>query len=298
MKVLVTGSASHLAQAFLPKLCAAPQVAKITGVDLNPGHFQHEKFQAVQLDVRDARLPTLLKNHDALIHMAFVVLRGKMRAAEMHNINVTASQQLFAHAKATGISRILHLSSASVYGRGENLNEDSPFHPLPGFLYAQHKAELEAWLKVHHPHIICLRPHIILGPHAQPLLKTILRLPFYIQLPNPQPRLQCVHEEDVADAMMLSLLSNAHGAFNLAAADSFRLRDIIRQPHRLAFPVRLAVARWGLKTVWKWFGVGGEPAWLDGVDKTLTLDCSKAQREIGWHPKFSTAEAIASALKS
>lgn len=296
MKVLVTGSTSHLAQAFLPKLCAAPQVTQVTGIDIRSGNFQHEKFQEVQLDVRDAQLPALLKNQDALIHLAFVVLRGKMPAAEMHEINVSASQRLFDQARDAGISRIIHLSSASVYGSGEHLNEDSPLRPLPGFLYAQHKTELETWLKVHHPHIICLRPHIILGPHAQPLLKTIIRLPFYINLPNPQPQLQCIHEDDVADAMLLSLFSNVHGALNLSAPDSFSLKDITRQHHQLAIPVPFALAWSGLTTAWKWFGTGGEPAWLDGVDKTLTLDCSKAQRDIGWRPRFSSTEAIASVL--
>ena len=297
MKVLVTGSASHLAQAFLPKLCAAPEVTQVTGVDLSPGRFQHEKLRAIQMDIRDARLPALLQNQDALIHMAFVVLRGKMRAADMHDINVTASQHLFDHAKTAGIARIIHLSSASVYGSGEHLNEESAFHPLPGFLYAEHKAQLEIWLQAHHPQITCLRPHIILGPAAQPLLKTIIQMPFYIQLPNPQPRLQCVHEEDVADAIMLSLFSHTHGAFNLAAPDSFSLRDVIRQQYRLAIPLPLSVARAGLQTAWKWFGAGGEPAWLDGVDKTLTLDCSKTQKELGWHPNFSAAEALNSVIQ-
>lgn len=298
MKVLLTGSASHLAQACLPKLCAAPQITQVTGIDLNSSQFQHEKYRELQLDVRDSRLPALLKEQDALIHMAFVVLRGKMDAAEMHDINVSAGQQLFNHAKAAKISRIVHLSSASVYGSGEHLSEDSPFHPLPGFLYAQHKAELETWLKIHHPDIVCLRPHIILGPHAQPLLKTIIRLPFYIQLPDPQPRLQCLHEDDVADALLLSLFSGEHGAFNLAAADSFSLKDIIQQQHRFAVPVPLSIARTGLKTAWKWLGTGGEPAWLDGVGKTLTLDCSKTQRVFGWMPRFSSAQAIASVIKA
>lgn len=296
MKVLVTGSASHLAQAFLPKLCAVPQVLQVTGVDLNIGAFQHAKLREVQLDIRSTSLPTLLKGHDVLIHMAFVVLRGKMCASEMYDINVRASQNLFDHAKEAGISRVIHLSSASVYGSGEHLDENSPFHPLPGFLYAQHKTELENWLAQQHPHITCLRPHIILGPHAQPLLKSIIRLPFYIYLPNPQPQLQCVHEEDVADAMLLSLFSNVPGAFNLAAADSFNLKQVVRQAHRLVVPIPLRYARWGFRKLWQWFGTGGEPAWLDGIDKNLTLDCSKAHNELGWHPKFSSAEAIASVM--
>lgn len=295
MKIFITGSASHLAQALLPGLCESPLVSKVTGIDLRSSPFQHNKFLEMQMDVRDSRLPPLLKGQDALIHMAFVVLRGKVSTNDMFDINVTASQRLFDAAQDANINRMIHLSSASVYGSGCNLKETDTFNPLPGFLYAQHKATLEQWMTSHHPRAVRLRPHIILGPHAQPLLKTLIRQPFYIRLPDPQPLLQCVHESDVADAIQLALFSEAQGAYNLAAPDSFSFKAIIQKHHTLALPLPFGIARAALATSCKWFGVGGEPAWLDGVGKTLTVDCAKA-RALGWNPKFSSLGAIDSIM--
>ncbi|MEQ1668215.1 MAG: NAD-dependent epimerase/dehydratase family protein, partial [Sulfuriferula sp.] len=269
MRVLVTGSSSHLAQALLPMLCNHPGISQVTGVDIQPGRYQHAKFTATQVDLTRADMHTLLQQQDALIHLAFVVLRGKMPVNVMRAINSTASQQLFDSAAALGIARIVHLSSASVYGDGVWLDENAPLRPIKDFLYAEHKTELEHWLIQHHPHICRLRPHIILGKHAQPLLINLLRQPCYVKLPDPQPALQCIHEDDVARAILAALLQQAQGAYNLAANPCFSFRDAIIKRHRLAIPVSPIIAKAALKLIWRTTGIGGEIGWIDGAHNSL-----------------------------
>ncbi|MHB1676669.1 MAG: NAD-dependent epimerase/dehydratase family protein [Sulfuriferula sp.] len=292
MRVFVTGSNSHLALALLPLLCATPGISQVTGVDIRPTRFRHDKFQAVQADLRHAELIPLLSRQDALIHLAFVVLRGKTSLSAMRAVNLDASMRLFDTAAELGIARIIHLSSASVYGNGTNLNECAAFSPIPRFAYAEHKAALEIWLAAHHSQVICLRPHIILGPHAQPLLINLLRLPFYVQLPDPQPQLQCVHENDVARAILLALNGPTGSIYNLAAEPNFSLREAIRQRHRLAIALPFRLARLSLNLACKTTGIGGEAGWIDGAHRSLTLDCSKAERELGWRAKIGTDEMI------
>lgn len=292
MRVLVTGSSSHLAQALLPLLSHMPEVSSITGIDRQPGLVAYPKFRAIQADLTQTELVPLLSEHDALIHLAFVVLRGKTPLHVMRAINLDASQRLFDVAASTGMTRIIHLSSASVYGDGTNLNEQAPLRPIPGFLYAEHKAELERWLIAHHPHIVRLRPHIILGKHAQPLLVNLLRQPFYVKLPDPQPLLQCVHEDDVARAIGQALIHPASGAYNLAAPEPFSFRDAIIRRHRFAMPIPASVARFALKLSCKTTGIGGEAGWIDGVHNSLTLDCSKAKRELNWQAQISPWEML------
>lgn len=282
MKILVTGSSGHLAQALLPKLCAHPDIQQVIGVDIAPPRFSHDKFEHRQIDVRNPMLDTLLTGCDALIHLAFVVLRGKMDEPTMHDINVTATQRLFDAAARANIKRLIHLSSAAVYGSGENLREDAPLKPLPGFLYAAHKTELENWFAQHHPEAVRLRPHIILGPHCLKLFHQLLALPLYVRLPDPQPRLQCVHEDDVAEAIVLALFSDAPGAFNLAAPDTFSFKEVLRQHVRVALPLPLWFAKAFLNIAWHITGWGGEPAWLGGMQGSLTLDCRRAHETFGW----------------
>ncbi|HXF67488.1 MAG TPA: NAD-dependent epimerase/dehydratase family protein [Burkholderiales bacterium] len=293
MRVFVTGSSACLAQALLPRLCAEPGIERVTGVDRAAPRFAHPKFRAHRLDLRDPRLPELLAGHDALVHLAFVVLRGRMSAREMHEINVQAGLALFRAARRAGIGRLILMSSAAVYGSGVNVTEEAPFAPLPRFLYGQHKAELERLLEAEFPDCVRLRPHLILGRHAQPLLGRLLDLPLYPALPDPQPRLQCVHEEDVASAVLLALASEAAGPFNLAAEDSFSYRDVIRARHRASFAVPRVAARAGLELAWRLWGWGGEPAWIEGLAATLLLDCRRAHSVLGWRSTRRAAQMLA-----
>jgi nucleoside-diphosphate-sugar epimerase len=293
VKILVTGSSSCLARALLPRLCGNPSVTRVSGIDLGPPHFSHPKFQALQADFRDPRAAALLPQHDALVHLAYVVLRGRMAERTMREINVDASLRLLQAAGAAGMRRIIHLSSAAVYGAGSSLDESAPFAPLAGFRYGEHKAELEQQLQDTLPQCLRLRPHVILGPNAQPVLRRILRLPFFLRLPEPQPRLQCVHEDDVAAAIIAGLRSGTQGPCNLAAAGSFTLHEAVRCRHRLGLPLHPAAARAGLRIAHGVFGWGGEPGWLGGLQRTLTLDCHRATRELGWRPAYSAAQTLA-----
>lgn len=292
MRVFVTGSASHLAQAWLPSLCADPRIERVVGVDIAPAIFTHAKFTHHCLDIRSPDIGALMSGCDALVHLAWVVLRGKMDAATMRDINVGGTQKVFEAARAAGITRLIHLSSASVYGSGDQLTEDAPLNPLPNFLYALHKAEAENYLAREFPEALRLRPHLILGPHCQPLLKQLSQQPGYSRLPDPQPRLQCVHEDDVADAMSAGLFSATQGAVNLAAADTFSFKQIITSRFRHAIPLPFGLVKTTLNIAWHLTGYGGEPAWIDGMRHTLTLECARAQREWGWHPKHSAVSTL------
>ncbi|MDP1717501.1 MAG: NAD-dependent epimerase/dehydratase family protein [Burkholderiales bacterium] len=244
--------------------------------------------------MRSPLLAQRMENHNILINMAFVVLRGHMTEAEMFDINVKGSHAVFHAARRAGMQRLIHLSSASVYGSGVHLSEHAPLAPLPQFLYARHKAHLEQLLAIEFPECVRLRPHIILGPQAQPLLKQLLSQPCYVRLPQPQPRLQCVHEDDVAQAIMLCLERNVRGPFNLAVEDNFSFREAIKSRHRVSVPLPLAFARFGLNLAWKYTGWGGEPAWLDGITKTLLINCRRAHTELGWRSRYSAAEVLGS----
>lgn len=296
MKIFLSGCAGHLAQALLPRLCDHPQVESVVGVDLLPTAFCHPRFTAHRLDYACTEAHALLSGCDGLAHLGFTVLRGKMDERRMWLNNVAGSQVLLESARSAGIRRIVHVSSAAVYGSGENLSETAPFAPLAGFLYARHKAELESWLRTSLPEAMCLRPHIILGPHALPLLRFLLRQPAYLRLPDPQPLLQCVHEQDVASAIITGLMGETRGAFNLAAEDTFSFRGLIRARHVLPLALPAWLVSGVLSGLWHLSGIGGEPGWLEAADRSLTLDCARARRELGWQPVYGAARAVEETL--
>lgn len=291
MRIFLTGSAAHLAGALLPALCADARITAITGVDVRTPDFTHAKFTQHTLDIRATEIESLLAGHDALIHLAFVVLRGKMPLADMRDINVRGTQQIFTLARAAGIAKRIHLSSASVYGRGEHCGETAPLAPLPGFAYAAHKAELEAWFDRHDPDAIRLRPHLILGPHCQGLLNGLLAQPFCVRLAA-QPLLQCVHEDDVVSALLACLDHDAHGPYNLATRDAYSFREALQLRGQRPIALPFFVVRAALSLAWRLTGFGGEPAWAEGLRHSLTMDCGHAARELDWRARYTARQIL------
>ncbi len=307
MKVLVTGSAGRLAQALLPQLCASPEVEHVVGIDFNPTRFAHPRLTSHRLDIRSPAVERHMIGCDAVIHLAFVVMRGALGRrrhdrAWIRDINLDGSINVFQCAARQGVRRLIHLSSAAVYGNWPDnppcITERQSLRPLPGFAYAEDKAAVEAWLdgfEAHAPgvHVVRLRPHIILGPNAHPLFAFILRQPFFPRLPDPQPLFQCVWEDDVAEAVLAALFSGMRGSFNLAAEPALPFRDMLQHVRCAALPVPMALIRLAHRALWRFTGVAGEPGWVDGLRYSLVIDSTRAQRELQWQPRASVHECLA-----
>lgn len=306
MRVLVTGSASHLASVLLPRLCAEPGITHVLGIDLRHSAFGHPKYLEVQEDIRAPGLETHLRDIDVVIHMAFVVLPGNLgrerrRRDIIRDINVNGSANVFSRARDAGVGRIVHLSSAVVYGAWPDnpalIDETAPRRPMSGFSYAEDKVAVEHWLdhfeaEQSAPTVIRLRPHVILGQHAQPLLRWLLRQPCYPRLPDPQPLTQCVWEDDVVDAIMRALSHPQRDAFNIAADPPLSFRDMQRAGHTLAIPLPFALARAVHRGLWHISGIAGEPGWLEGMRYSLAISSRRAQRHLGWQASRSTYDCL------
>lgn len=311
MRVLVTGSASHLARALLPRLLADTRIEHIVGVDVRKGWLRHRRYRHVRLDVRSPRLARAMTGANAVIHLAFIVMPRELGArcldrTQMRDINVRGSQHVFTQAAAQGVETLIHCSSAAVYaqipGSRAALTEQHPRRALPGFAYAEDKIAVEDWLdgfEAQHPsmRIVRLRPHAILGPHAQPFLQRIARMPFYPRLPDPQPLTQCVHEEDVAQAIHAALFGEARGAFNLATADAMSWRAIKRLRRRYAVAVPLPILHAAFALGWRLFGLGTDPAWTQGLRHDLVLHTGRARRLLGWQPRYDSMHACLATLE-
>lgn len=310
MRILVTGAASHLARVLLPRLLAAAGVHSVIGLDLRPVAFKHPRFGYVRADIRSPDLGLHFADIDVVIHLAFVVLQSQLGAARfdretMRDINVAGSQNVFNLAAAAGVKHLIHLSSAGIYAlpaSTEAIGEDHPRAPLPGFGYAEDKIAVEDWLDEFERvnadvRVVRLRPHAILGPCAQPFLKQLLRMPLYPRLPEPAPRLQCVHEEDVVAAIRLALFNPARGAFNLATGDHTSLRELKRQLHPLALPVPAKWLRTALALGWQHWNWGTDPAWAEGLQHSLVLDTTRARTALGWVPRYGVVHTCHHALR-
>ncbi len=323
MKILLTGSASHLARAVLPRLCRDPRVQQVIGADIRESVFSHARYRHQILDIRSPALDGPMGDVDAVVHLAFVLMCGDLGTrrydrAWMHDVNVRGSCNVFRAVAERHVSHLIHCSSAAVYriqptdslsparrqtdgAKVSPITESHPLGALPGFAYAEDKIAVERrldGLQREYPElrVVRLRPHAILGPHAQPLLRVLLRAPFYPRLPDPQPLTQCVHEDDVAEAIVSALFGDSSGAFNLAPADAVSFRDMQITLHRWPVAVPLSLTRAAFRAAWHMFALGTDPAWIDGFKYDLVLDSRRAKHELAWRPHYDSVRECLRAM--
>jgi UDP-glucose 4-epimerase len=306
MKLLITGSASRLANASLPVLLNDERVKNIVGFDLKPSSFSHPHFQFHNTDVRDNDLAAHFVDVDAVIHLAFIDdngLLGQRRFDRdyIRSVNVTGTQNVARLAAEHRVKTLICVSSAIVYGFSrENppfVTEDQPLKTVERFYYAEDKVAVEQWLDEFEQQqpdlrIVRLRPHCILGEHAQPLITALLKQPFHPVFNDPQPLVQCVSEMDVAGALLRALFSNVTGAFNLATDQVASLYLVQQHLHRYSPPIPYALARRLHRLAWRYTSRYGDPGWFEGMQYSLTVANDKAKRELGWFPTLDLFDCL------
>ena len=279
MNVLVTGSASGFAQILLARMAADPVVELILGVDQRENLFTHERYVQIELDLRSPQLARVLQDVQTVIHLAPA---GGDDAAARGEI-LEAAQNLYTSAQSAGVRQFIHLSSALVYGAqtGKAVGESHPYGAAPGCAAAEALQAVETWLddfEAAYPalRLLRLRPHWMLGPHADSVLARLLRQRLTLRQAQ-DSQLQCVHEEDVMEAILLALHSKLRGAFNLACKDAAALGELHRQTRRLRLPVATQRLARRLETA---------PGCIDALVRPLVLNSKRARSELGWKPRY------------
>ena len=126
-----------------------------------------------------------------------------------------------------------------------------------------------------------LLPRFLLRPELIPALPVTDRLVF-----------QAVHSHDVGEAFRLALLSDARGAFNVAA------QPVIDPPElgRLLGTRPVPVPERGLRTAaslsFKLRLLPTEPGWLDMGLGVPVMDTTRIREELGWRAAHTSAQAL------
>lgn len=285
MNVLITGSSSQFAQVLLNGLLADPRIELAIGLDREQTDFDHERYVQVLIDLRLPLLARVLQNIQAVVHVAPVLADTDRTAA------LTATRNLCELAHGAGVQHLILVSSAFIYdtqiGSGA-LREDHPHGAPSGCTPASTLQATEDWLdefERQHPglRIVRLRPHWVVGPHSNSLLARVLTGHRTPRLPEPYPAIQCLHEQDLVQAILLALHADARGAFNLAACEPVTLAALHRQARWLRLPSspEHVVRRYGM-----------DNACAELLKHSMVLDSSRARRELGWQPRYTTPRDI------
>ncbi len=304
MRVVVTGGAGQLGSLVLRRLIEDRTVTAVRCLDVRPPLVAGSKLDYLESDVRDPDIGAYLEGFDALVHLAAIRRENDPELAR--SVNVDGSRNILESAVQAGIRRIVFGSSVAAYGLVHDhelpLTEDSPRRYQPDFTYAATKYEAEAFLdgfERQHPElsVIRLRPSVMVGMRMEHPIGDRFRR--RIVMDSEGSPIPVVWDEDVADAVMLSLKSQdgLRGAFNLSADEPLAPHEVARVAHLhlVRVPRALVVATARIHPFLAWL-TGQQPpmdpAWVRTSNVPMVVSCARARDVLGWNPVAPSAREV------
>lgn len=312
--VVVTGATGNLGTALVRRLLEEPGVGEIRAVARRPAAPAGAHVRVLTADVAADDLEPVLRGADVVVHLAWQ-LQPMRRPEVTWAANVGGTKRVVQAAVANGVRALVYASSVGAYAPapGALVDEGWPTDSLATSAYGREKAYLERVLdavEVRHPglRVVRLRPALLLQRTAAteqrravggPLVPTALlragRLPL---LPYPRGlRFQVLHAEDAAEAACRAVVTEARGAFNLAASpvlDGDALAGLLGARLVVLPPaaVRAAMAAAFFAHV-----VPSAPALFDLARSLPLLRTDRATEELGWRPRHGALETLREAVE-
>ncbi|MGE5697201.1 MAG: NAD-dependent epimerase/dehydratase family protein [Candidatus Sericytochromatia bacterium] len=318
LSVAVTGPTGEIGIAAVTALEREPTVERIVGMarrPFDPAAQGWTKTTYQQGDILDREaVEDLVADADVVIHLAFIIMGSREESAR---INLQGTRNVFeSTVAAKRPRRLVYTSSVAAYGyHSDNpvpITEDVPPRGSPEHYYSEQKAACEAALaeitEGSPLEVFILRPCIVAGPNAPALadampwnqlpapVRTIAKaLPVLKPVvPDPGYPLQLVHHDDVAAAIALAAVAPAPpGAYNIAGDGLVTVSDVARALGGRPVRVPGAAASAASAALSRLPFVPSVLEWLHVARTSVVMDTSKAKRDLGWEPTYTSAETLA-----
>lgn len=325
LTVAVTGPTGEIGIALLRALERCAAVTEVHAMARRPFDAPARglgKTRYVQGDVLDREaVERLVVGADVVVHLAFIIFGSPAQSRE---INLTGSRNVFEATAAAGAERLVYTSSVAAYGFHEDnpqpLHEDLGPAGTEEFYYSAQKAELEATLLESLAgsgvEAYVFRPCIVGGPDSPalvanvPYLGTPAVLPKVLRaiidkIPQPGPvlldpgtRLQIVHADDVADALVIAVEGGQEpGYYNLAADGEFTMRELADELGWLCLPVPDVAVDLTAEMVKRVPGLPSQTAWIQTVRVPVVMDTSRAKEVLGWAPRHDVVDTLRATVR-
>lgn len=298
-RVLVTGAAGFIGSNLCRELLSRGYI--VMGIDdLSTGRKDNlngleleKNFEFFICDINDQEaLRSYMEDVDYVLHQAAIpsVPRSISDPLTSNNANINGTLNVLLAARNLKVKKVVFASSSSVYGDSETLpkHEGLEYNPLSP--YALNKLTGELYCKLFTDHYglktACLRYFNVFGPRQNPDSEYAAVIPKFITsvLKDESPTIfgdgnqsrDFTFIEDVADANIKAMTSEAVGNFNVAGGRRITLLEL-------------------LALINKTVGKNIEPIFADprpGDIEHSLADNTKALEAFGYSPKISFEEGI------
>ena len=111
--------------------------------------------------------------------------------------------------------------------------------------------------------------------------------------PDPGHPLQLVHHDDVAAAIAVTVTTDAEpGAFNIAGDGTVTLSTVASALGAIPVRVPAVLGTAASATLRRLPFVPSLVEWIHVARTSVVMDTSKAKRELGWHPRYSSKATL------
>jgi len=298
-KVLITGISGGqgrlLARRLMEKyeVCGADRVnweGHPTGIRVHVVDLTKKKFEDV--------IRTELPNH--IVHMGFI---RHFRSGERtrYDVNVRGTKKLLDHCVHHGVQSLVVVSSSYVYGAfPENpyyMDEDSPLSASRSYPEIRDLVEVDTlatgfmW---RYPHIraAVLRPVSVLGYYVHSMMGQYMRETRVPTVMGFDPMMQFIHEEDLAEAIALTVEHGLQGVFNVTGPGEVPLRTAIREAGGTAIPLPEVVLRPLFGRLFDLGLVAYPPGAIDFLKFPITISGDRFVDATSFGPLFSLEETL------
>jgi nucleoside-diphosphate-sugar epimerase len=295
--VAVTGAARGLGLALTARLAESALVGRVVAIDDHRGDVGGVSWRVV--DVRDPALAGRLAGVDVVVHTDLDLTPDSEPRAR-RSVNVRGAQTVLTAAAAGGVSRVVLVTSAMVYGAREDnpvpMPEDAPLTTEPDGSVAGDLLEIEHLARRSprtHPglEVTVVRPAALVGDDVDTLITRHFEAPRLLAVKGCAARWQFCHVDDLVSALELAATGQVTGKFAVGC-DGWLEQDQLEQlsgMRRIELPARLTFA-----TAQRLHRAGITPALVTDLHYVVypwVVDCATL-RAAGWRPRYDNAEAL------
>jgi dihydroflavonol-4-reductase len=274
-----------------------------------------EKLQVFRGDIRDAdSLKDMFKDTDVLFHMAASLGATRISKKEFFEINVDGTKNVLKAAHEAGVGRIVHFSSAGVFGSvKENHPVEEAYPPSPQDVYDETKLEgekISLAFANKGEDVVVIRPGWVYGPGDRrtfKLIKAIASKKFLLVTKGTTCQTPVYIDDLVQGILLCAEKAEAGEIYHLAGKEVLTVKEIMDIMAHAAgvkdiqFPLpifALKVAAWKLE---KAFLLVGREAPLTRGKLAFfihpkPLSIQKAKTDLGYAPQWDFKTGIETAV--
>jgi nucleoside-diphosphate-sugar epimerase len=305
--VLITGGAGFLGINLARYLHARD--FRIVSLDLEPFEYPDMRGQvtAITGDIRDRRaVDQAMQDVDLVVHTAAAL--PLYSPDDIYTTDVEGTRTVLDAALRNGVERFVHISSTAVYGIPDHhpLYETDRLEGVGPYGQAKIQAEMVCLeYRAKGLTVPIIRPKSFIGPERLGVFALLYdwaldghRFPM---IGSGKNRYQLLDVEDLCEAIRLCFTlpeEKVNDTFNIGAAQFGRMKDDYQAVLDAAghgkriVGLPAAPAIWGLRLL-EALHVSPLYKWVyETASKDSFVSIEKAQRELGFRPKYSNKDAL------